>query len=52
MLMSENACSQEGLDPEFEILGWADAESKPLDFNLTPAQATKKALKISGVNIG
>lgn len=44
LLMSENALAEKGWKPEFEIIGWADAESAPVDFNVSPATAAKKAL--------
>jgi len=44
LLMSELALNENGITPEFEIIGWADAESLPVDFNITPTSAAKKAL--------
>lgn len=32
------------LQPEFEILGFADAEMAPIEFNKTPTLAINKAL--------
>ena len=33
------------LTPKFEILGYADAQMAPIDFNKTPSKAIMKALK-------
>lgn len=47
LLTGEKTLSEQGLSAEFEILGWGDAESMPIDFNITPALAAKKALQMA-----
>ena len=39
------------IDPEFEIISYADAEMAPIDFNKTPAKAMEKALKRANLSI-
>lgn len=51
LLMSEKGIIDNGIKPEFEILGFADSESAPLDFNLTPTLAAKKAIKMAGLTV-
>ena len=42
---------ENGMKNGFEIIGFADAESAPIDFNITPAKAVKKALKMANLNV-
>ena len=51
MLMSESALASSGLKPLAEIIAFADAEGQPLDFNLTPPLAAKKALARANLTI-
>jgi acetyl-CoA C-acetyltransferase len=39
------------IDPQFEILSYADAELTPMDFNKTPAKAILKALSRANLSI-
>lgn len=52
LLMSEEACKQHGVTPIAEVLAYGDAEVEPMDFNISPAEATKVALGNAGLNIG
>lgn len=45
LLASEEAIKTHNLTPLAEIISYADSEVDPMDFNIGPAEAAKKALK-------
>ena len=51
ILMSEDAVNKHGVTPLAEIVGFGDAEVDPMDFNISPAEATKVALARAGLQI-
>lgn len=51
LLMSEEGLKKSGLKPLAEIVGFADAETTPMDFNICPPIAAKKALEKAGIKV-
>lgn len=51
ILVSEKKLKELGLRPLAKIVAFADAEQDPIKFPTTPAKATKKALRIAGMNL-
>lgn len=52
LLMSEESVKKHGVTPLAEIIAYGDAEVEPMDFNISPAEATKVALRRAGMSIG
>lgn len=44
LMMNEFGLKETKMEPCFEIVGYADAEVEPSDFNIAPNVAIKKAL--------
>lgn len=44
LLMNSDGLKLSKIDPGFEIVGYADAEVEPSDFNMAPNLAIQKAL--------
>lgn len=51
LLMSEEAVAKYGVKPLAEIISYGDAEVDPMDFNISPAEAAKVALKRANLKI-
>jgi acetyl-CoA C-acetyltransferase len=51
LLMNEVGLKTSGLTPIAEIISFADAENLPIDFNLTPPLAIKKALAKANLTV-
>lgn len=51
MLMNEVGLKSSGATPLAEIIAFADAEGQPVDFNLTPPIAIKKALAKANLSV-
>lgn len=51
LIANEDGIKVNQIDPQFEILSFADAELVPMDFNKTPAKAIEKALSRAGLKI-
>ena len=51
LFMSEEAMHKEGLTPLAEVISYADAEVDPMDFNISPAEAAKLALKKANLSV-
>ncbi len=51
LLMSEEAIIKNNYKPLAEVLSFADAEVKPLDFNTSPYYAAKNALKRANLSV-
>lgn len=51
MIANEDGIKVNQIDPQFEILSFADAELAPMDFNKTPALAIEKALNRAGLKL-
>ena len=49
--MSEKKLKETGLKPLGRIINYADAETEPIDFCLSPAKSGKLALKKAGMKI-
>eukprot|EP01112_Ceratiomyxa_fruticulosa_P015770 TRINITY_DN4688_c0_g1_i1.p1 TRINITY_DN4688_c0_g1~~TRINITY_DN4688_c0_g1_i1.p1 ORF type:complete len:423 (+),score=86.27 TRINITY_DN4688_c0_g1_i1:113-1381(+) len=50
VLMSRKRAHELGLKPVARILGWGDAEQRPIEFPTAPAKAIPVALRSAGVN--
>lgn len=50
ILMSEEAMKANNLQPMARIVSFGDAEVDPMDFNISPSEAAKVALKRAGMN--
>lgn len=50
LMMNEQGIKESKLDPNFEVLAYADAEVEPSDFNIGPYSAIKKVLSMAQLN--
>lgn len=51
LIASEDAVAKHNLKPLAEIVNWADAEVDPMDFNISPVEATKNVLARAQLNL-
>ena len=51
LIANEDGIKVNQIDPEFEILSFADAEMNPMDFNKTPSKAILKALERANLSL-